>query len=223
MKHIPFGTFVCFAALLFSCSDFFTTSLAGWARRDPSSLVPTVTSGNVAELAELAENDPDQSLALLKGIDASAADDPELQAAALQVAANASGLGAAILQHVDDIGNITEENAKGYVIDALNSLSNVVEAGGVLENILPDPTNADTTAWDAFVAVSSAEDLAMAAVVLLAGKARDSGDPENYIDTFPASPQPGSTEDIAKQLAEAARLKPSSDGFLEDILGGLNL
>ncbi|MDR0586847.1 MAG: hypothetical protein LBG26_06375, partial [Treponema sp.] len=172
------------------------------------------------ELIELTENDPDQSLALLKGID-KAADNPELQAAALQVAANASGLGAAILQHADDIGNINETNAKGIVVAALNDLSNVTEAGAVLENILPDPS--DPVKWGDFIAAASAEDLAMAAVVLLAGKAKESGDPGVYIDSFPVSPLPGSTEDLAKELAEAARAKPATGGFLEEILAGLNL
>jgi hypothetical protein len=100
-------------------------------------------------------------------------------------------------------------------------LGNVVEAGAVLESILPDLS--DTTAWDAFVAASSAEDLAMAAVVLLAGKAKDSGDPDYYIDNFPPSPPPGSTEEVAKKLAEAALDNYSGGGFLEDILNGLNL
>jgi hypothetical protein len=220
MKNILFGTPLLAVMVFFlSCGDFFTTSLATWAQRDTASLFPPVTKGNVAELTELAENDPDWSLALLKDI-AKTADSPELQAAALRVAANASGLGAAILQHADDIANIDEDNAKGIVIDALNGLSNAVETGAVLESVLPPP---GTAAWDDFVAASGAEDLAMAAVVLLAGKAKNSGDPENYIDTFPDPPAPGSTEALAKELADAARAGYGGGGFLEDILSGLHL
>jgi hypothetical protein len=220
MKYILFGTPLLAVMVFFlSCGDFFTTSLATWAQRDPASLIPQVTKGNVAELTELTESNPDWSLALLKDID-KAADSPELQAAALRVAANASGLGAAIFQHTDDIGNIDEDNAEGIVIDALNGLSNVVETGAVLESILPAP---GTPEWGDFVAAAGAEDLAMAAVVLLAGKAKDSGDPENYIDTFPDPPAPGSTEALAKELADAARSGYGGGGFLEDILSGLNL
>jgi hypothetical protein len=228
MKHILPGQLnllkkvqlSCFAVLFFSCSDFFTTSLASWAQRDPSSLIPPVTTGNVKELIELTESSPDMSLALLKGI-LDAGTNPELQVASLQIAANASGLGAAIFQHADDISNINATNAKGIVVDALNSLSNVVEAGTVLEDILPSP---GTPAWDAFVAASGAEDLAMAAMVLLAGKAKDSGNPEGYISAFPTLPiTPGSPEEMAKELAGAARNNYSGGGFLEGILKGLNL
>ncbi|MDR0402394.1 MAG: hypothetical protein LBH35_02265 [Treponema sp.] len=220
MKRVLLGLMSCFALFFFSCGDFFTTSLASWARRDPSSLIPPVTAGNVSELLELTENNPDQALALLKGIkDAGAG--PTLQAAALQAASNASGLGAAILQHADDIGNINETNAKEIVIDTLNGLGNVVEAGTVLEEILPDPSSAAD--WNAFVAVSGAEDLAMAAALLLAGKAKASGDPDAYITGFSSISSPDSTEVLAKELADAARNKHSGGGFLEDILSGLNL
>jgi hypothetical protein len=208
----------CSALLLFSCSDFFTTSLAGWAGRDPSSLIPPVTTGNVKELIELTESSPDQSLALLKGIK-DAETNPELQAAALQIAANASGLGAAILQHADDISTIDDTNAKGIVVAALNGLGNLVEAGTVLEDILPDPSK--TAAWDAFIDVSSAEDLAVAAMVLLAGKAKEKNDPEGYIDNFQTTTGPA--EALAKELALAANAKYSGGGFLKDILGGLHL
>jgi hypothetical protein len=208
----------CSVLLFLSCSDVFTTSLAGWARRDPSSLIPSVTTGNVKELIELTENSPDQSLALLKGIrDAGA--NPELQAAALRTAANASGLGAAILRQADDINTIDDTNAKGIVVDALNGLSNLAEAGTVLEDILPDPSN--TAAWDAFVDASSAEDLAMAAMVLLAGKAKEENDPEGYIDNFQTTTGP--TEALAKELALAANAKHSGGGFLKDMLDGLHL
>jgi hypothetical protein len=224
MKRILFGLAACFALLFFSCTDFFTTSLASWAQRDPSSLIPPVTTGNIQELIEITETNPDQSLALLKSIN-EAGDNPELQAAALQVAANASGLGAAILQHADDIANIDEDNAKDIVVDALNSLSNIVETGSVLKDILPDPT--DTTAWDTFVDVSSAEDLAMAAAVLLAAEAKSAtGGALGYINGFDptdASSTNTDAEKLAVALAEAAINKPSSGGLLGDLLAGLNL
>jgi hypothetical protein len=220
MKKIRLLLCLGVTVIFFSCSDVFTTSLASWAQRDPSSLIPPVTTGNVDELILMTENSPDQSLALLKSI-ASTGADPKLQSAALKAAANASGLGAAILQHADDISTIDDSNAKELVIDSLNSLGNVVETGNVLASLLPDP--ADTANWNNFIDTSSAEDLAMAAAVLLAGKARESGDPENYIDSFPSSPQPGSPEALARDLADAARSKNSGGGFLEDMLNGLNL
>jgi hypothetical protein len=165
----------------------------------------------------LTENDPDLSLALLKKIK-DAGVNPALQAAALQVAANASGLGAAILQHADDISNIDSTNATGIVVEALNDMSNLAETGTVLEDILPSP---GTPAWDAFVDASGAEDLAMAAMVLLAGKAKEENDPENYIDNFQTTTGP--TETLAKELALAAKAKHSGGGFLEDMLNGLHL
>jgi hypothetical protein len=216
----------CFALFFFSCTDFFTTSLASWAKRDPSSLIPPVTTGNVKELIELTESDPDMSLALLKNIDSAGAN-PDLQAAALQVAANASGLGTAILQHTDDINNINENNAKDIVIDALNGLSNVAETGTVLGQILPDPSStepADIAAWDNFVAASSAEDLAMAAAVLLAAEAKNAPKgASDYIEDFDPTTPATPTEKLAISLATAAKDKPSTGGFLEDLLKGLNL
>ncbi|MDR2144445.1 MAG: hypothetical protein LBP29_08760, partial [Treponema sp.] len=109
--------------------------------------------------------------------------------------------------------------AKGIVIDALSGMDNVVETGAVLTEILPDPS--DAAAWNAFVDASSAEDLAMAAMVLLAGKAREENDPESYIDNFQTATGP--TEDLAKELALAAQAKHTGGGFLEDMLKGLHL
>jgi len=218
------GFLPCLAVLVLnlSCSDFFTNSLASWARRDPASLIPAVTTGNVGELIELTESNPDQSLALLRGI-AAANPSPELQTAAITAATNASGIGAAILQHAGDISSIDSTNAEGIAVDAINSLNNAVEAGAVLESILPTPDTIPGSDWDIFVTTASAEDLAWAAVVIMAGKAKDSGDPASYISGFPASPAPGTPEALAKALADEALAKPDHSGLLGDILDGLNL
>jgi hypothetical protein len=215
------GFLPCLAVLVLnlSCSDFFTSSLASWAQRDPSSLIPAVTTGNVNDLILLTESSPDQSLALLRGI-AAADPSPELQAAAITAATNASGIGAAILQHAGDISTIDASNAEGIVADAINSLSNAVEAGAVLESIIPIPPPPPSTDWDDFVAEASAEDLAMAAVVILAGKAKDSGDPATYISAF--SSTLGPSEELAQALADAALAKPDRSDLLEDLLDGLH-
>jgi hypothetical protein len=216
-RKIKFLPFLAVLALTLSCSDFFTTSLASWAQRDPSKLIPPVNAGNVGDLILLTESSPDQSLALLERIaGANAANpSPELQTAAVTAATNASGIGTAILQHAGDITGIDATNVESIAVDAINSLSNAVEAGAVLESILPDPADPE---WGVFVAAASAEDLAMAAVVILAGRAKGSGDPAAYISGFTSTPG-----DIATELAEAALAKPDHSGLLADILSGLKL
>jgi hypothetical protein len=204
--------------LCVSCTDFFTTSLGEWAARDPNSLIPSVTTGNIDDLLEAVEGDPDLALALLKKI-ADADPDPKLQAAALEAATEASGIVGILSTNINDID---ENNAEAILISALNSMSNVEEAGAVLVSILPDPTS-DPTGYAAFVAKASAEDLAMAAAVILAGEAKASGDPSNYISGFPTSSTGTATQELAKQLAQAAAANYTGGGFLEDFLKGIGL
>jgi hypothetical protein len=219
------GFLPCLAVLVLnlSCSNFFTNSLASWAQRDPSKLIPPVTTGNVNDLILLTESSPDQSLALLERIaEANTANpSPELQAAALEAATNASGIGSAILQYAGDISSIDTSNAEDIAVAAINSLSNAVEAGAVLASIIPTPDLTPTPGsdWDNFVTTASAEDLAMAALVILAGQAKDSGDTATYISSFPASPTAGSPEALAKALADAARANIS--GGFGDLLDEL--
>lgn len=228
MKNaVRFGIFFMMWPLLFSCTDFFSTSLAPWAARDPNSLIPPVTTGNVDELIAGAENNPDMSLAILKKINdalkgADADEASSLQAAALEAAANASGLGPAILNQADDISQIMEDkdNAKGLVIDALNDMPNLKETGETLTSILPEP---GTPEFAAFVEKADADDLATAAAILLAAEAKNQG--EDYINTFDASAATGSAK-LAVELAAAASRKyeeTESSSRLKDILEGLNL
>jgi hypothetical protein len=210
-----------------SCRQFFTTSLAPWAARDPASLIPTVTTGNVDDLLEQSANNPDQSLALLDKIadavaKASAADAAVLQAAALEAASNASGVATAILANT---GNLLEaldndDDIIPIVSTAIAGLSNLAEAATLLESILPDPS--DTTAFNAFVAEASPEDLAMAAIVLLAAEAQASpGGVEVYIENYTST-----SGTLAVELAKAAAAAYTASGGtgpLADILSGLNL
>lgn len=221
-----------FMLSLGSCRQFFTTSLAPWAARNPASLIPPVTTTNIDELLTKFANNPDQSLALLDKIadaldTASATDAAVLQAAALQAASNASGVATSVFSNA---GTMLETlQGSGDIIpvisDAIAGLSNLAPSATALTSILPDPS--DTDAFDAFVAQASPEDLAMAAIVLLAAEAQaDSGGVEDYITNFnPASPNPGA-EALAVALAEAAATAYAASGGtgpLADILAGLNL
>ncbi|AEJ19298.1 hypothetical protein [Gracilinema caldarium] len=221
-----------FISLLFlgSCRQFFTTSLAPWAARDPSSLIPTVSSDNIKELLEKSANNPDQSLALLDKIAdavaaASAADAAVLQAAALEVASNASGVATAVLSNTGDLLEAldNDDDIIPIVSTAIAGLSNLGESAALLAQILPDP---GTGAFNAFVAQATPEALAMAAIVLLAAEAQASGGVESYINSFdPNSPDPG-TETLAVALAEAAATAYAASGGtgpLADMLSGLNL
>jgi hypothetical protein len=214
-----------------SCRQFFTTSLAPWAARDPASLIPPVTTANIQDLLEQSANSPDQSLALLDKIKdalatASAEDQAVLQAAALSAASNASGVATSILSNAGDLLNAMESGQQSDIIsvvsDAIAGLSNLASTATVLADILPAP---GTPAFDDFVAQASPEDLAMAAIVLLAAEAQASGGVEHYITQFPPT-SPNTTESLAVALAGAAAASYAASGGtgqLADILAGLHL
>lgn len=221
-----------FPALLLplSCTQFFTTSLAPWAARDPSDLIPAVKASNVADLVAMAAGDPAMSLEVLKGIEsavakASEADKPALQAAALEAAANASGVGPAILNTAGDVVSSLDgedpDAVKSVIVGAVAGLGQLAQTSASLTALLPDP--ADTAAFDAFVAAASPDDLASAAVVLLAAEAKASGDVSGYLDTFdPAAPASPAGE-LAVALATAAAENYTGTGPLADLLSALGL
>jgi len=217
-----------------SCRQFFTTSLAPWAARDPASLIPPVTTSNIDDLLDQSANNPDQSLALLDTIadavtTASAADAAVLQAAALTAASNASGVATAVLQNTGTLLDTMQNNGDiiPVISDAISDLSNLAPTADLLAAILPAPSTPSTPAFNAFVAQASPEDLAMAAIVLLASEAQASGGVDTYISTF--DPQSGflsDTEALAVALASAAATSYADSGGtgpLADILAGLNL
>jgi len=212
-----------------SCTQFFSTSLAPWASRDPDKLVRPVTVDNVNDLIDEAASSPDLSLAVLKKINeafagANAGDTAVLQASALQAAANAVGLGSAILSQA---GNITsalqsQDKAIELVIGTVNGLKNLQETGSTLTAILPEP---GTQAFDDFVDKASAEDIAItAALILLAAESQRSRSPEDYLADFDPSDLSALNQQelMAVELAKAAAGK-GLDGPLNDLLNGLNL
>ena len=212
-----------------SCTDFFSTSWASWAARDPDKLVPAVTAGNVDELIAMAENNPDLSLAILKKIQAAAANAPDgdkqkLQGAALEAAINAGGLGQAILGAADKLTNIdTDIDGRKLVLDALNSMKNLDDSCLILSSILPDPS--DTEAFDAFAASANTNDLVLAAALLMAGEAKQYTDPEDYVENVFDNKSPQSQNEIlAVKMIEAVVARPDElSGSLENVLKGLNL
>ncbi|WP_304221660.1 hypothetical protein, partial [Gracilinema caldarium] len=114
------------------------------------------------------------------------------------------------------------------ISDAIAGLSNLAPSATALTTILPDPS--DIEAFDAFVSQASPEELAMAAVVLLAAEAQASGSVADYISYFdpsnPASDPASEAETLAVALAEAAATAYATSGGtgpLADILAGLNL
>jgi hypothetical protein len=193
---------------------------------------PPVTTDNVYDLIAQTENDPDLALEVLRGIKNAAAhasgkDLALLQAAGLKAAANASGLGAAMLNHAGDLTNAFADGDKtrGIVKDSIGELDNLEETGAILADTLPDP--GDTAAFAAFVEASSADDLTMAAAVLLASEAKSRSDSSSYIDSFDSQASGhNEKETLAIKLAAAASKKYDDEGGtgpLKDILAGLNL
>ncbi|MDR2617293.1 MAG: hypothetical protein LBC62_00345 [Treponema sp.] len=218
--------------LFISCTEFFSTSLAPWAARDPDKLIPKVTANNVDGLLAQAENDPDLSLALLKKIsdaagNASSGDKAKLQNAALEAATNAAGLGQAVLGRAGEIASVDNpDDAKNLLTNAINDMSNLEAAASILTNTLPDPAN--DTALKNFTDTASPEDLATAAALLLAGEAKKSGDIDGYINSSfnKDSPDLSPAENLAVKMAEAAKDKytdTGANGPLKDLLSGLGL
>lgn len=216
-----------------SCKQFFSTSLASWAARDPSSLVPSVSASNVNDLIDQSANNPALALEVLKGIQsaagsASGQDLVTLQVASVTAASNASGLGTAILQNAGNIVDSLSGSNSSAVIDlvsnAVSGLTQLSPSGSALVAILPPPT--DTTAFNAFVSQATPEDLAMAAVTILAAQAQATGNVTTYINSFPAGPSSGTPEALAAALANSAKTKYAAEGGtgpLADILSALNL
>ncbi|QQO07909.1 hypothetical protein [Breznakiella homolactica] len=245
MKKPRFRRIVLFLALpaVFSlfftaCTDFFSTSLGSWAARDWSGKTIPVNSDNVHDLIAQAENDPDMSLAVLRGIEdavskASGKDKTDLQSAALEAATNASGIGNEIIGNVGDILKASDEDDNGKISAIINStidsLGNLGETSDILVRILPDP-DTDPAGFQAFLDNSAAEDLGMAAVILLAAESKNNGGADEYLENGfdPANPK-NDNEKMALALAQGVGDKigagTGSDGekALRDILEELGL
>lgn len=226
------------AALFFtSCQDFFTTSLASSLARNPADLVPNVTASNAAALAAQVASDPAASLIVLDGLAAviAAASDeqqPALVALALGVASNASGVGGALLQSTGSLADLlmngdfedesVQEDLFAIVDSAIAGLGTLSDTAATLVSIL----TGTSASIDDIAATASADDLAMAAVVLLAASAADAGGVADYVDYLGTSPALNATEQLAADLAEAAAAKYAAEGGtgpLADLLAALNL
>ncbi|GAB1481569.1 hypothetical protein MASR2M78_03840 [Treponema sp.] len=229
------------ALFIGSCSNFFTNSLATPFARDKSKLVPSVNAGNVSELIKLSAQDPDLALVVLKKIEtaianASDADKLTLQAASIDAAANASGLGSAIFNSAGPIidilsnGDLETETDKneliGVVASSIGGLGNLKESADSLASIIPSPS--DTVAFNAFVAKADPDQLAMAAIILLSSQANSSpGGTATYMESFDSeSPSLNPQESLASELAVRAAQKYEAEGGtgpLADMLSALNL
>jgi hypothetical protein len=218
-----------------ACTDFFSTTLAPWAVREPSTLIPPVTAGNVQELIVQAENNPDLSLAILKKIqdsvnNASAEDRRTLEAAALEAAGNATGLASSLLNQAGKLSSVLDDadQARDLIANAINGMSHLSETRDILTAVLPSDSN--SADFKAFTGNAGAESLVMAAAILLASEAQDAVNTgmnqDDFIDNFDPDSVDTPSLKLAVSLAVAAAGKPElTEGTnpLKDILEGLNL
>jgi hypothetical protein len=223
-----------FSAL--SCTDFFSNSLAPWAQRDRTKLTVKVTADTVDQLLADYGNDPDTSLAILKGIKdavkgASGHDKLDLQSAALEAAANAAGLGNTVLNQfntiLDAVADPDPTVIESTIQNIIDSLDNLQGASAALLGALPDPA-VDPTGFDNFVANSSPDKLALAAAVLLAAEAENNGGAGSYISGFnpasPATPNEEMAAAIATKIAgDYASPDSEVDKVIQNMLAQLNL
>jgi hypothetical protein len=214
------------ASLVFvSCTDFFTTSWGKWAARDPASLIPNVTASNVDELISMSENNPDLSLEVLKKIgkasgSSSGGDKAKLQNAAITAAVNASNLTNVLMNNVSNVSSLKEaEDVKDLMTNTLNSMDNLTSASDTLTGILAQDT--------AFTDSASADDLAMAAALILAGEAKKAGDLDVFSNHVSGSATTGTPVGLAEDLATKAKEKyeagENSASPLKDLLTQLGL
>ena len=234
MKHYGIFRFLLIPAALalcVSCTDFFTTSLGEWAARDPDKLIPSVNAGNVNDILSQVDNDPNASLAVLKKIknamaNASPEDAIVLQNAALEAAVNSVGLVQAVLGVVTSLDEINVGSAPQKIADAVNGMKNLGSVGDELFAILPDVDDDPDSDFQKFITQASPDDLAFAAVVLLAGEAKQKsgGNLEEYMSTFDPG-NTGSNSDIENLAVELVKgIDPTTlTGPLGDIMRGLNL
>jgi hypothetical protein len=211
-----------------SCTDFFTSSWGEWAARDPASLIRNVSAGNVDEYIAMAENNPGLSLELLKKIDgavgsASGSDKTHLQNAAVTAAVNASDFTNVLMNNVPDVSTLEDaDKVKELINDTLNSMGNLTSVSDTLTGVLEQ----DTTA---FIDSASADDLAMAAALILAGEAKKTGTDifSNYTPGSPLNSQLALAEDLATaakgKYEDPANTSASTDSLLYDLLEKLNL
>ena len=212
-----------------SCVDFFSTSLFPWAARNDRDIIPPITVDNVDEIIELFADDPDGSLVVLEKIQeavegASGDDKAILQAAAVEAAVNAVGLGQTIISSAGSLLDCeTKEEARDVVLDAINGMPNLDEAGSLLFDILPDPLDPE---FNSFTEKTSADDLAFAAILLISAEAKknNSGNLGEYMDNYSSDPSPSA--ELAQAIALAAALDGREDELSESLklaLEGLNL
>ncbi|MDR1287066.1 MAG: hypothetical protein LBK08_05615 [Treponema sp.] len=212
-------------ALFSSCTGFFSTSLASWAQRDPASLVPAVTAGNVNSLIDKAAGDPSLSLAILNRIREPAAaalggEKAVLQAAALRAAVNAAAPARAVLNHIDEDTEVDSGNAAGLFNLIIGDLKNLPQTAWALRGILPAVFLPGNSEFDTFLAVSDPYYLAMSAAVLFADDAARSGNSASYVSGYAS---PGASP-LAEALAQAAMDKGGDTlGVMGDFFGNLNL
>jgi len=218
---------VLFSFFLGACTQFFSTSLAPWAARDPETLIPEVNAGNVDELIRKTRNNPEMSLVVLKRIrsaseNAQGNDLLALQQAAVQAASNATGIASSLISQAGNISGIdNKDDAIGLIESSLASMKNLGPVADNLNDILPDPVPGNPE-WENFVNNSSADDLAIVAVLLLAGEAKkDPGGVEDYINNKFEDNKTNSTltsqEALALALVEEALNKSGSSGLSDSL------
>jgi len=236
------------------CQEFFTGTLSGGFARDASDLAKNATADNVAEFAATAKStgDTELSAALLAKMDEIIADNPDdvaLKVVAVDLAIEASGVGDAFLESSADILNsmndetLTADEQSTAVIDAVNDalagLANLDASSDAILTYAVDAVDPSVLSV-AFVAASTADQLAFAALTIVASEATSytggldtlSTDLQEYSDYLNGGTDPGldpaltAKLDLVIDLANAAKTKaveadPTSK--LAEMLANFNL
>ena len=221
---------VLFAGSLISCTDMFTTSWGGWAKRDRDTMEINVTADNIDSLMNKSANDPELQQAILRNLlksqaNASGSEKAKLQNAGTSLAINSSGLLMAVLKEVTSLDDLDTMDHTGLADLFGRVLDNTLYLDGSSKDLLalvPDPVS-DPAGFKSYTDNVGGSDLAMAAVLLLCSDAKASGDAQSYIDSFDGTATPDHPmTDLALELAKASVAK-DPDGIFASVLAHLNL
>ncbi|MDR1443941.1 MAG: hypothetical protein LBI94_03575 [Treponema sp.] len=186
---LPAATVLC-AVLLASCSNFFTTSWGkDWAR-DPSTI--KVTTKNVKSLLKESKGDAKASRGILDKIAAELKNNPnqpELQAAAITAANQASGLTELVLENINLVLNSDSQSEDTFnkLLTEVQGTAKNNDMKGISDNIVtslgPAVTSSGKPQFTPGVIddVSDAELAQLALTLILAESESQSTSVEDYL------------------------------------------
>lgn len=227
-RYIAIVAAVLAALTLASCQDFFTSSFASWAQRDPS--VPSgLTADQAMSIADqaVANCDTDLAQALLPQMADFLAGTPsdDLVEAAVDTAVLASGVGEAFGEALATLGSDVIEGGGSLTPAQIDALTTILDSIVITADSVAIFTYLESQpAADMAAAGVTAADYVMAAVALLISDVGDSTTLSTLIQNDFATYVPGPNDALISALIGDASAQWPSDPLLDamsDLLDAL--